>query len=249
MKNILNRITKGIREANNIDLTPKEFQKINSLKFVKIFKFLGIFSTSVILSSKFQLLKTYNIYDLNNEILYLSMFFSIIYIIYRLIFNFFVLKKIFFIFKNKEYEVLNSPKDILATVLKAGFIALKGVGGVTVSTGLLFTMGNEMDDIAESYGRKRVFGPALNNGIEKLGLKNKVESLLDQIGFHKIDLKKLTEEERNKLIKQTAEAWNVPEEYLKISIDSLVNRRESLDEGQTKDVLKSIEENSEEKKD
>ena len=94
IKNIFTSILKGIREGQKLELIPKKLQDFNNLIFVKVFRFLGAVSTSVILSSKFNLLKAYNIYDLNIEIFYISMFFSLIYLFYKLIFNLFILKNL-----------------------------------------------------------------------------------------------------------------------------------------------------------
>ena len=176
--NILNwkaSIIKGIKEANETDYIPQKIQNFNNLIIVRIFKFLGFISTSIILSSNFNLLKTYNIHNLNVEIFYIATFFSLIYLSYRLIFSFLILKRIFFAFKNKEYIVRNSPRDILASVFKAALYSVKGLGQASIGYGLFFTMAYELDEIAESHGRARVLIPALNKSIEVVGLKNKVE--------------------------------------------------------------------------
>ena len=64
-KTILNRIMIGIREGIAMQQVPNFLLHFNNLIWVRIFKILGIISTSVILSNKFHLLKRYNIHDLN----------------------------------------------------------------------------------------------------------------------------------------------------------------------------------------
>ena len=64
-KTILNRIMIGIREGIAMQQVPNFLLHFNNLIWVRIFKLLGIISTSVILSNKFHLLKRYNIHDLN----------------------------------------------------------------------------------------------------------------------------------------------------------------------------------------
>jgi hypothetical protein len=66
-------------------------------------------------------------------------------------------------------------------------------------------MANEIDEIAESSGRTRLLIPALNSGIDKIGLREKVESALDKVGYKKVeDLNKLNKDKKNDLLKQVA---------------------------------------------
>ena len=61
-------------------------------------------ASSYILSSKFNLLKNYNIYDLNTEIFYVSIVFSLIYLIYRFIYSVSVIVYRIKLFKDKNTE-------------------------------------------------------------------------------------------------------------------------------------------------
>ena len=109
-KTIFNSIKIGIREGISIQKVPNFLINFDNLIWVKIFKLLGIITTSYILSSKFSLLKSYNIYNLNFEIFIISSVISIIYLIYRIFYHFTVVVYTFKLFKNKQHWVVNTPK-------------------------------------------------------------------------------------------------------------------------------------------
>lgn len=102
-KTIYTRIKIGIMEGISIQQVPNYLKNFDNLILVKIFKILGIISTSYILSSKFNILKTYNIYNLNNEIFYVASFISILYLFYRLFYSFSVVVYTIKLFKNKQH--------------------------------------------------------------------------------------------------------------------------------------------------
>lgn len=106
-KTIFNSIKTGIKEGILIQQVPNFLIKFDSLIWVKIFKILGVITTSYILSSKFELLKTYNIHNLNNEIFYVSSFISIIYLIYRIFYSVASIIYTIKLFKNKKHWVIN----------------------------------------------------------------------------------------------------------------------------------------------
>lgn len=238
MNNIFKRVWKGVAEGNSLEMVPKHVKEFNNLKLVKFFRFAGIFSTTYLLSSDWNILKKYNIYDLNEEIFYIAMFFSFIYIIYRVVYTFYVIKETYYIFKNKKYYVINSPRDPLATMIKAGWVALKSGVQATVGTGLLFTMANEIDDLSESSGRARVLIPALNRGIAKKGLNDTVDTFLNKFGFTKVKPTETVETQPD-ILKLVAKEFNVKEEDLKISLENLQNRK-SLSEEETTEVVSTI---------
>jgi hypothetical protein len=63
--------------------------------------------------------------------------------------------------------VINSPKDNLATLLKGGLMVIKSSTSVVAGSGLLFTIGSELDDIAQQHGRAKVFVPTIKASLEK----------------------------------------------------------------------------------
>ena len=61
--------------------------------------------------------------------------------------------------------------------------------------------------------------PAFNNWIDKIGLRETIESALDKAGLKKIeDLNSLNKDKKNDLLKQVGAEWNVKEEELESSL-------------------------------
>ena len=104
-KTILNRIMIGIREGIAMQQVPNFLLHFNNLIWVRIFKILGIISTSVILSNKFHLLKRYNIHDLNYEIFIIASIISILYLSYRIFYHFVSIVYIIKLFTDKKHWV------------------------------------------------------------------------------------------------------------------------------------------------
>lgn len=218
-KTIFNSIKIGIKEGFKIQTVPSFLKIFDSLIWVKIFKFVGIITTSYILSSKFNLLKTYNIHNLNDEIFIISSVISISYLIYRVFYSITVVIYTIKLFKDKKHWLVNSPKDHLATVLKGGLMVLKGSTSVVGGSGLLFTVGSELDDIAEQYGRKRVIIPAINSTLEKWGVAHHVDRALDYVGFLKEP-----DALRKRAIADAATAWHLPEETVEKALEQEANK-------------------------
>lgn len=235
-KSIFNRIKIGIKEGLFIQQTPNYLKDFDKLILVKIFKFLGLISTSYILSSKFHLLKNYDIHNLNNEIFYVASFISILYLFYRVFYSISVVVYTIKLFKNKQHWVINSPKDNLATLLKGGLMVIKSSTSVVAGSGLLFTIGSELDDIAQQHGRAKVFVPTIKASLEKWGVSEHVDKVLDYAGFVK-----LQDEIKQQAISDSAKAFNLSEEVVRKSLDSAANsaltEKESAD---LTDIIKSI---------
>lgn len=236
-KTLLQRVWVGIKEGATMQIVPEYLKNFDNLIWVKIYKFLGVITTSYILSSKYDLLKLYNIHDLNHEIFIVSSFISITYLLYRLYYSVSVVIYVFILFKNKKHWVVNTPEDHLSSILKAGLLVLKTSTNVVIGSGVVFTVGSELDDIAEQAGRQKVFIPTIKATLIKWGVENHVDNMLDYAGF-----KKSTEENRKKAITEAAKAFSLPENVVEKALDIEANKTISdSDSSDLKNTIKELE--------
>lgn len=99
---------------------------------------------------------------------------------------------------------------------------------------LMFTVGYELDEIAEAHGREKVFIPTLNATLDRLGVSQHVDIRLDYAGF----LKK-TEEAKERIIAKAAIEYDMTKDAVKSALDK-AKIEQTLSEQDSDDLVKTI---------
>lgn len=174
-KSIFARVINGIKLGWAMPILPKKILKIDQNKYIRLFKIGGTLNTFYIMSG---IGSNYNSY-----IFYFAIIWSILYIIYRLVLAFFILKQWFMNIINGEHIIRNSPVDLIGTILRRTFNTLKATSGLAIGTGFTYALCHELDDILEKEGKNPYFIPTLKSELEKYGLNQKIVLLIEKLGI------------------------------------------------------------------
>jgi len=134
---ILKRAVNGIVSGWNLPILPDNTVKYNRIYYVRIFRVIGALSTFYILSGLG--MKSYLI------IYYLSIAFSLPYVIYRLVLVFFIIKQYIFNIRSGKYAVRESSLDKFQTILKLTMGLIKTIFSATVGTGFAVALLFQLD--------------------------------------------------------------------------------------------------------
>jgi hypothetical protein len=97
-KTILQRIWNGIKLGYNDPMLPKHVHEFNINIYVIIFKWIGNISVILIMGG----------FKKNSRFFYIIIFLSFIYIIYRIVLGFYIIKHLIFKIKSGELIIQNS---------------------------------------------------------------------------------------------------------------------------------------------
>ena len=100
-KNYLSRIVYGIKSGWRLSILPNHILKIDSNIYVRIFKLFGAFFIFFMVSG---ISRNYN-----TIIFYIAAIWSLLYILYRFILTFYIIKQYVIHIKNGNFIVRNSP--------------------------------------------------------------------------------------------------------------------------------------------
>jgi len=89
-----------------------------------------------------------------------------LYIIYRLILVFYIIKQWIKHIKNGDHIVRNSPLDPISTMLKNVYKYIKSCRRCNCRTGITFALCHEFDDLLEKEGKNKYIIPHLKARIK-----------------------------------------------------------------------------------
>nr|UDY67682.1 hypothetical protein [Ganoderma lingzhi]UDY67716.1 hypothetical protein [Ganoderma lingzhi]UOL49760.1 hypothetical protein [Ganoderma lingzhi]UOL49980.1 hypothetical protein [Ganoderma lingzhi]UOL50233.1 hypothetical protein [Ganoderma lingzhi] len=173
-KTLQSRVWTSIKAGWNLSILPDHINKLENSLSVRIFKTIGGICVFLIISGVGS--------NFNKIFLYLIFILSILYIIYKIIITFYVIKHWVHNLRSGKFIVRNSPLDLLGTVLKGGVATLKSVTRFTVGTGMTYALCYELDEILVTEGKQPYFVPRMRELIRSTGLEAPAKTFLDNLG-------------------------------------------------------------------
>lgn len=152
----------GLKKGFNIPLLPHRIYIFYNNIFIRIFRFIGGISVLTVLFKKHLLFPEY----LQKIILIIALLQILLFFIIILIKILYGLYKL--IFHSNEFEVRNSPLDLLATHISKLIYCAKMGCAVTGGTVALLTAGQTLDGVLEVAGYDPVFNPLFAKAYIKL---------------------------------------------------------------------------------
>ncbi len=177
-KTVLNKIWFGIKSGWQLPILPEHISKIDNNIFVRLFKLIGSISVFIIISKIGS--------NLNDLIYYVIFTISIVFILYKYVIIFYVIKQWFHNLINGEFIVKNSPfvaNATLGSILKGSLSALKTVTNISVGAGITYALCHELDDILVKEGKEPYFVPGMKTVINKSGLTDYMKVFLLKLGI------------------------------------------------------------------
>jgi len=225
----LKRVFFGIKSGWELPILPEHISKMDKNIYVRIFKIIGAISVFIILSKI-----AGPPAKLNDLIYYVIFTISILFILYKYVIMFYVIKQWIHNLIKGNFIVKNSPfagKPAIASILKGSTSTLRTVTNFTVGAGFTYALCHELDAILEKEGKEPYFVPGMKVIIEKSGLTEYMKVFLLKLGItdsmgktaptdynnvHNV-LKNLGVDERKTFEKDTGisyEAWRKGYDYL-----------------------------------
>jgi hypothetical protein len=102
--------------------------------------------------------------------------------IYRIILGFYIIKHLIFKIKSGKLIIRNSPVDYLGTITRYCFNVSKGIAGFSVSSGFVYALCHELDDILDKEGKNPYFIPGIKNVLDKTGINDKLVNIANKLG-------------------------------------------------------------------
>ena len=103
------------------------------------------------------------------------------FISYRLIIAFYVLKQWIFNIKTGKFIVRKSPLDNIQIILIVGASSMRTTTRFTVGIGMTYALCYELDEILISEGKEPYFIPRVISIIREMGLEKPVKSFAERI--------------------------------------------------------------------
>lgn len=221
-KTILNKIWFGIKSGWELPILPEHISKLDHNIYVRLFKLIGSISVLIILTKIGS--------KLNDLIYYVIFTISILFILYKYVIMFYVIKQWIHNLIKGNFIVKNSPFDPIASILKGSVSTLRTVTNFSIGAGFTYALCHELDDILEKEGKEPYFVPGMKKAIDKSGLTDYMKVFLLKLGIadnlqtqpadynsvHK-SFKDLGVEERKTFEKETGinyESWRKGYDYL-----------------------------------
>lgn len=115
-------------------------------------------------------------------------------------------------------------------------MALKTSTRVVAGSGILFTVGAELEDIAEKAGRKAVFIPTIKDKLEKWGVSDHVDGFLDRVGYVKDP-----NENKQIAVEMAAKAFKIPAEEVEVALNRKSLEQIRVEEAKEMSDIKEID--------
>lgn len=164
-KKNINSLWKGIKIGVSLPSLPKAVLLVHNHPITRVFRVIGGLSILLVLSkSEFAL----------NYLFYIVFPLAFLQFIYIIIINLIKFCYIVYLWRNKKFEVRNSPLDRLASFSVTLIGCVKGTCVLGLSGGTALGMGLGIDELLINYGREAVFRDTLGKGLDKA---------LNSIGF------------------------------------------------------------------
>jgi hypothetical protein len=175
MKITFVKLLSAIKGGWELPILPNHIEKLERNIFIKMFKLIGSISIFIIIS------KIGN--KLNDSIYYFIFSISILFIFYKYIITFYIIKQWFHNLFNGNFIVKNSPIDPISTILRGSFSSLRSITNFTIGVGFTYALCHELDDILEKEGKEPYFIPQIRNIINKSGLSDYMKVFLVKLGI------------------------------------------------------------------
>ena len=138
------------------------------------------------------------------------------FISYRLIIAFYVLKQWIFNIKTGKFIVRKSPLDNIQIILIVGASSMRTTTRFTVGIGMTYALCYELDETLISEGKEPYFIPRVISIIREMGLEKPVKSFAERIGIKdrvepsNLDIytNKLSDEEKSAFEESTGLKWD-----------------------------------------
>jgi hypothetical protein len=171
MKIFLNRTIKGFKKGLFTPNLSPEMLEFNRKPIIRILRVIGGISLLSLLGRSY--------FELGGVLLYLSYFFSLIFLIYHIYISIHKYKYIKSVLKNKELDIKNSPLDKYASMLARVVFCAKGVCDSATPIGLGLGLMLGADQVLKDGGRDAFFGPLIGSSLNKFLPKSELEHWKD----------------------------------------------------------------------
>ena len=167
----------GIKSGFKLPLVPAHIANINKNKYIKIFKIIGSISMFLRLSGIGSLLK--------GILFYIVFIFSILYILYKIIYGFYALKNlIYYIYNGTQMVGVNySSSNIVTIISQIMFSSIKNILPFSISIGLICILASELDVILNKEGKESIFIPGIKSLIGQIIGDEYSKYILNKIGI------------------------------------------------------------------
>lgn len=108
------------------------------------------------------------IFNLQGLLLYISIFFTIVFLIYHLYLLKHRYRHIKKMLKSEELDVRNSPLDRYASIIAKAIFCAKGVCETAQPVGLTLGLMLGFDEVLKAGGREALFAPMIGSGVNKI---------------------------------------------------------------------------------
>jgi len=158
----------GIKHGVKLPSLPESVSKFHNHNLTRIFRVLGGLSILLVLSGSQVIKQSILFYPI-----YTLAFLQFIYIIIINLIKFFY---IIYLWKNKKFQVKNSPLNRIASFSASLIGCIKGTCVLGLSGGTALGMGLGIDELLLNYGREPVFrnilGKNLDQVLNGIGIEN-----------------------------------------------------------------------------
>ena len=174
-KNIRSRIWYGIKTGWELPIVPDHISKLDKNFYIKIFKTMGGICMSIIITGIGS--------DLNDTAFYIIFAHSILYILYRLAYTFYVLKQWLYNLFTGKFIVRKSPLDPISTIIRMSVNTLKTTATFSIGTGMTYALAHELDEILIKEGKEPYFVHHMKALMVKAGIEDLAIKFLNKIGI------------------------------------------------------------------
>lgn len=181
---ILNKIwflAEPIKSGWELPILPEHISKLDHNIYVRLFKLIGSISVLIILT-KIVGSPT----KLNDLIYYVIFTISILFILYKYVIMFYVIKQWIHNLIKGNFIVKNSPfvgSPTIASILKGSVSTLRTVTNFSIGAGFTYALCHELDDILEKEGKEPYFVLGMKKAIDKSGLTDYMKVFLLKLGI------------------------------------------------------------------
>ena len=167
MLNILRRILIGAKKGWNTPTLPDKILKFQMHPLIRILRVLGGICTIFLLSNKGQ--------DYPSYIIYITLLFSIIFLIYHMYISYHRTIHIYKTLKSDKLDIRNSPLDHLARLSSRILLCAKGACDQAQPVGVAMGIMLGVDTALEKADHKAIFGPILGKALSTILPKSDIQ--------------------------------------------------------------------------
>ena len=238
-KSLINIATSELKIGWYLSKLPDFIEVLESKMYIKLLKLVGGISLFLIVSGAY--------HQFHKLINYYIFTFSFVYLMYRLMIVFFMIKQFLVNIYTGKLIVRNSPVNVFNTIFRCVGSAAKTTINFTVGTGVAYCLCYELDEILVQEGKEAYFVPGMKQVIRNMGAEELAKNFLNKAGIRD-NLKNprtvtqlledMSQEEKDLYESTTGEKWDDLYDAQK----KLENEIKNKNSGNTSVLLKTVDE-------